>query len=99
MSIGNTLLHFSLATTLSQQQDAGIHDVLKNVRHYNCLFAGGACIFILQDAGIHDVLKNVRHYNCLFAGGACIFILVLSFEGIVESYFLFAPVSWCSLYT
>ncbi|CAH1436478.1 unnamed protein product [Lactuca virosa] len=37
--------------TLSQQQDAGIHDVLKNVRHYNCLFAGGACIFILVFLG------------------------------------------------
>lgn len=34
--------------TLSQQQDADIRDVLKNVRQYNCLFAGGACGFILQ---------------------------------------------------
>nr|KAJ0223589.1 hypothetical protein LSAT_V11C200085330 [Lactuca sativa] len=33
---------------ISALQDAGIHDVIKNVRQYNCLFAGGACSFILK---------------------------------------------------
>ncbi|KAK9070663.1 hypothetical protein SSX86_011065 [Deinandra increscens subsp. villosa] len=34
--------------SLYQQQDAGVREILKNVRQYNCLFAGGACGFILQ---------------------------------------------------
>nr|KAJ0214467.1 hypothetical protein LSAT_V11C400202800 [Lactuca sativa] len=46
-SIGNMLLHFSLASDLCAP-DSRIHDVLKNVRQYNCLFAGGACSFILK---------------------------------------------------
>ncbi|KAL8208922.1 hypothetical protein R6Q57_008334 [Mikania cordata] len=33
---------------LYQQQDASIHEILKSVRQYNCLFAGGAFGFILQ---------------------------------------------------
>nr|KAJ0212206.1 hypothetical protein LSAT_V11C400208260 [Lactuca sativa]KAJ0213395.1 hypothetical protein LSAT_V11C400208280 [Lactuca sativa] len=44
----NPIIKLTLEATLSQQQDAGIHDVLKNVRQYNCLFAGGTCSFILK---------------------------------------------------
>ncbi|XP_071698177.1 uncharacterized protein [Rutidosis leptorrhynchoides] len=38
-------------STLSYQQDPGIREVLRNVKQYNCLFAGGACGFIMVFLG------------------------------------------------